>query len=112
MGRLFGFLAHVLRDFKGNQGLLISGALAYYTLLSIVPISILSLIVLSHFIEEERLFRTLSTYIGLLIPGYPAILTEQIRTFLEHRHTIGIVGILAMLFSAPWPLRSSKAPCR
>lgn len=96
--RLVRFLAHVLRDFNRNQGLLLSGALAYYTLLSVVPISILSLIVLSHFIREERLFFTLSTYIGLLIPGYSAVLAEQIRTFVEYRHAIGIVGILAMLF--------------
>ncbi len=97
-GRLFSFLLRVLRGFKRNQGLLLSGAVAYYTLLSIVPMSILALIVLSHFIGEEQLFQTLSTYIGMLIPGYAATLTEQVRVFLEHRKVIGIIGFLAMLF--------------
>ena len=59
LGRIFSFLLRVLRSFKRNQGLLLSGALAYYTLLSIVPMSILALIVLSHFIGEEQLFQTL-----------------------------------------------------
>ena len=81
-----------------NQGLLLSGALAYYTLLSIVPMSILALIGLSHFIGEEQLFHTLSTYTGMVIPGYAAILTEQVQVFLEHRQAVGIIGFLAMLF--------------
>jgi len=97
-GRLFGFLLKVLRDFKRNQGLLLSGAIAYYTLLSIVPASILALIVLSHFIEEAQLFHTLSTYLEMVIPGYAATLTEQVRVFLEHRNVIGGIGFMVMLF--------------
>jgi membrane protein len=98
LSRPFSFLLGVLRDFKRNQGLLLSGAVAYYTLLSIVPMSILALIGLSHFTEEEQLFHTLSTYLEMIIPGYAATLTEQVRVFLEHRNVIGIIGFLAMLF--------------
>jgi membrane protein len=98
LGRLFRFQLKVLRGFKRNQGLLLSGAIAYYTLLSIVPLSILALIVLSHFIGEEQLFQTLSTYIEMMIPGYSATLTEQVRVFLEHRKVVGMIGFLVMLF--------------
>jgi len=97
-GRLLNFLLRVLRGFKRNQGLLLSGAVAYYTLLSVVPMSILALIGLSNFTEEEKLFHTLSTYLEMVIPGYAAILTEQVRVFLEHRKVIGIIGFLVMLF--------------
>jgi membrane protein len=98
LGRLFSFLLKVLRDFKRNQGLLLSGAVAYYTLLSIVPMSILAIIGLSHFTEEEQLFHTLSTYLEMIIPGYAATLTEQVRVFLVHRNVVGIIGLLVMLF--------------
>jgi len=98
LGRFFGFLLRVVRGFMRNQGLLLSGALAYYTLLSIVPMSILALVGLSHFIEEGPLFDTLSTYMGMVIPGYAAILTEQVRVFLGHRGAVGIIGFLGMLF--------------
>jgi membrane protein len=98
LGQFFGFLLRVVRGFMRNQGLLLSGALAYYTLLSIVPMSILALTGLSHFIGEEQLFHTLSTYTGMVIPGYGAILTEQVQVFLGHRRAVGIIGILAMLF--------------
>ena len=98
LGRFFSFLLRVLRGFMRNQGLLLSGALAYYTLLSIVPLSILALIVLPHFIGEEQSFYILSNYIGMMIPGYGAILTEQMQVFLQHRQTLGIIGFVAMLF--------------
>jgi len=98
LGRLFSFLLRVLRGFRRNQGLLLSGAVAYHTLLSIVPMSILALIGLSHFIGEEQLFYTLTTYLEMVMPGYAATLTEQVRVFLEHRKVIGIIGFLVMLF--------------
>jgi len=98
LGRLFGFLGRVVRGFMHNQGLLLSGALAYYTLLSIVPMSILLLTGLSHFMAKEELISTLSTYTGMVIPGYSAILAEQVQVFLGHRQAVGIIGFLAMLF--------------
>jgi YihY family inner membrane protein len=81
-----------------NQGLLLSGAIAYYTLLSIVPMSILAVIGLSHVVKEDSLFQTLSAYVGMVMPGYASILNQQVRVFLEHRHAVGIIGVLAMLF--------------
>jgi membrane protein len=98
LGRLFSFLLRVVRGFISNQGLLLSGALAYYTLLSVVPLSILVLIVLSHVMGEEQLIHILSTYIGMLIPGYTAILNEQVQAFFRHRQAFGIIGFLGMLF--------------
>ncbi len=96
--RFFSFVMRVLHDFRRHQGLLLSGAVAYYTLLSIVPMSILALIGLSHYIEEEELFHTLSAYLEMVIPGYAATLTEQVRVFLQHRKVIGFVGFMALLF--------------
>jgi membrane protein len=96
--QFFSFLMRVVSDFRRNQGLLLSGAVAYYTLLSIVPLSILALIGLSRYVPEEQLFHTLSTYLEMIIPGYAATLTDQVRVFLEHRNVIGIVGLLVMLF--------------
>ena len=98
INRLFSFLLRVVRGFMCNQGLLLSGAVAYYTLLSIVPLSILALIVLTHVIEEQQLIHTLSTYLEMVIPGYAATLTEQAKAFLEHRKVVGIIGFLGMLF--------------
>jgi YihY family inner membrane protein len=96
--RLFGFLKRVVLGFMRNQGLLLSGAVAYNTLLSIVPLSILALIILTHFIEEQQLILTLTTYLEMVIPGYAATLTEQVLAFLEHRKVVGFIGFIGMLF--------------
>ena len=98
MNRLFSFLRQVLRQFIHNKGFLLAGAVAYYTLLSIVPLSIIALIVLTNFIEEHELIHTLSTYLEMVIPGYAATLTEQARGFIENRKVVGIIGFLGMLF--------------
>jgi membrane protein len=97
-GSFLNFLLRVVRGFMHNQGLLLSGALAYYTLLSIVPMSILALTGLSHVIGKEQLLHTLSIYTGMVIPGYAAVLSEQVQVFLEHRQAVGIIGFLGMLF--------------
>jgi YihY family inner membrane protein len=97
-GRLWSFVLRVLYDFRRNQGLLLSAAVAYYTMLSIVPLSILSLVVLTHFIEEQQLINTLSTYLRMVIPGYAPTLIEQMHAFLEHRQMVHIIGFAVMLF--------------
>jgi len=98
MGRLFSFLLRVVRSFRRNQGLLLSGAVAYYTLLSIVPLSTLILILLSHFMDQEQLFQIISVYLDMAVPGYSATLAEHFRVFLENRSVNGLIGFLGMLF--------------
>lgn len=98
VGHILDFPLRVVRGFIKNQGLLMSGALAYYILLSIVPLSILALVVLTHFIEKQQLIHTLSGYLELVIPGYAGILTEQTRAFLDNRSVVGIIGFLGLLF--------------
>ena len=97
--RLFWrFVGRVLRDFKRNQGLLLAGAIAYYSLLSVVPLTILGVFVLSHFLQEAQLQQIFSIYLGMMIPGYSATLAEQVQVFYGHRSMIGFVGLLALLF--------------
>ena len=92
------FTLKVLKDFRNNQGLLLSGACAYYTLLSIVPLFALLLIVLSQFFEQEQLLQVIAAETGLVIPGYADALVKQLRVFLQHWELIGIVGFVFLLF--------------
>ena len=95
---LGNFLLQVLRGFRRNQGLLLAGAVAYYTLLSLMPMLILTLVGLSHLIEEEKLFQTVTAHLEMVIPGYASTLTEQVRAFLMHREVVGAVGFMVLLF--------------
>ena len=54
-----GFAREVLREFRRNQGLLLAGAVAYNTLLSIVPLLILLVFALSFVVSRDELLSTL-----------------------------------------------------
>ncbi len=96
--RAWRFSLHVLRTFHRRRGLLLAGAVAYYTLLSIVPLLALVLVGLSHFVNQEQLISTIVLNLELLTPGYAESLAGQVRIFLANRHLVGVVGFLIMLF--------------
>jgi len=96
--RPVAFFAQTLKSFRANQGLLLAGAVAYYTLLSIVPLLGLIVIALSHVIEQAELLATLGRYLEWLVPGQSKTVLRELATFLEHRQVIGWVLLTTMLF--------------
>src|SRR3989442_6009886 len=83
------FAMRTLKSFRANQGLLLAGAVAYYALLSIVPLLILVVIALSHWIDPAELLQTLGRYLEWLLPGQSRTIVGELANFLEHRDAIG-----------------------
>ncbi len=94
------FVRRVYTTFMQNQGLLLAGAIAYYMLLSILPLLILLVLALSPFLPEEQLLSTLSRYLDLMAPGLADPLVEQLAKFLGHREVTGGVLLATLLFSS------------
>lgn len=92
-----GFLSRVMSGFRRNQGLFLAGAVAYFTLLSIVPLGILMLVVLSHLMDQARVIQMSSTYLELIVPGQSRYLIHEVELFLGHRRVIGVVGLAMLL---------------
>ena len=92
------FALSVIQQFRANQGVLLAGAVAYYTLLSLVPLLILILLALSHVVPEDRLLLTLSEYLEFVVPGQSTAVVEEVRTFLAHKQAIGSILFVTMLF--------------
>ena len=92
------FAWRVLKGFRANQGLLLAGAIAYYALLSIVPLLILTVIVLSHWIDQAELLSTIGRYLEWLMPGQASAVVGEFSNFLQHRDVIGWVLLATMLF--------------
>ena len=92
------FLAQTWKGFSANQGLLLAGAVAYYTLLSIVPLLILIVIVLSHVIDQYELLSTLQRYLEWLVPGQSKAIVSELATFLANRDVLGWVLLVTMIF--------------
>jgi len=92
------FAAQTLKAFRANQGLLLAGAVAYYALLSIVPLLILIVIALSNVVEPSELLDTLGRYLEWLVPGQSKPVIGELAHFLEHREVLGWALTVTMLF--------------
>ncbi|WP_407924094.1 YihY/virulence factor BrkB family protein [Piscinibacter terrae] len=96
-----GFAWSTLKAFKANQGLLLAGAVAYYALLSIVPMLILFVIGLSHWIDQGELLRTLGRYLEWLVPGQSRAIVAELKNFVDHRDVVGwVLGVTMIFFSS------------
>ena len=93
-----GFLWQTIKGFRANQGLLLAGAVAYYALLSIVPLLILTVIALSHLIDQGELLATLGRYLEWLIPGQSHAIVSELAHFLDHRDGVGWLLLATMIF--------------
>ena len=94
----WAFALRTLSGFRANQGLLLAGAVAYYALLSIVPMLILTVIALSHFVEQQALLQTIGRYLEWLVPGQSRAIVAELANFLAHRSVLGWVLLASMLF--------------
>lgn len=93
-----GFVLRVLRGFAASQCLLLAGAIAYYALLSLLPLLILAVILLSHLVDQQVLVQTVGQYLEWLIPSQSQALLADISAFLDARGTIGLVLFATLLF--------------
>jgi len=92
------FALRTLKGFRANQGLLLAGAVAYYALLSIIPLLILVAIALSHVIDAGDLLTTIGRYLEWLVPGQSEAIVAELANFLEHRDVIGWLLLATMVF--------------
>lgn len=92
------FALQVLRGFRANQGFLLAGGVAYYALVSIVPMLVLAVFVLGAALGEAPVFAALGRYLDWLLPGQAGALVGELKTFHAHRATVGWVLLATMLF--------------
>lgn len=98
MLRFSRFASRVLSDFfLRNHGLLLTSAVAYNMILSLIPLSAVLIVVVSHFIDATRLLETITAEVSLIAPGFVPILREVLLGFLRTRSLIGWLGGLSLL---------------
>ena len=92
------FALRTLRSFINNQGLLLAGAVAYYALLSVLPLLILSVIALSQFVDQAVLLNTLGRYLEWLVPSQSQAVLLDVSGFLDKGISYGAVLLATMIF--------------
>jgi len=92
------FLLQTVKGFRANQGLLLAGAVAYYALLSIVPLLILIVFALSQVIDQGELLATIGRYLEWLVPGQARAIVGELANFLDKREGVGWLLFATMIF--------------
>ena len=92
------FALAVFKQFRANQGLLLACAVAYYALLSLVPLLILVVLALTQIFDEARVLGTIGASLEFVVPGQSRALVDELRTFLAHRDVVGWLLVALMLF--------------
>lgn len=103
------FLLRVLVGIRQHQVLLLAGAVAYYTLLSLIPMMVLILVVLSQVMAPEQLLAVTRDYLAWVAPGLADPVTAEFREFIGDWPVIGIVGVLSLLFFSSFAFTSLES---
>ena len=88
----------VILGFRANKGLVLSSALAFNILLSIVPCFTLLLVALSHLVDDQVLLMQIENNLEIFVPGLSETILSQAESFLRHRGVAGSISILFLLF--------------
>ncbi|MEY3898480.1 MAG: hypothetical protein RLZZ214_4002 [Verrucomicrobiota bacterium] len=100
------FASRVLRDFfLHNHGLLLTAAVAFNMMLSLIPLSAVLIVIFSHFFDQTLLLETLTAEISLIAPGFTPILTDVLGGFLRTRGVVGWVGLGSLLVFSSFAFR-------
>lgn len=92
------FAKQVFLSFLKNQGFLLAGAIAYYTLLSIIPMLVLILILVSQLQDPQRMLKVIQDYLWIITPGQTDAIVNQINLFLQNSKVVGGLGFMLLLF--------------
>ncbi len=100
------FAVRVLRDFfLRNHGLLLTGAVAYNMMLSLIPLSAVLMVLSSHFFDQRLLLESLTAEVSLIAPGFAPTLSEFLEGFLQNRKLVGWIGLFVLLFFSSMAFR-------
>lgn len=91
-------LTQTLRAFQRNQCFLIAGAIAYYGLLSVIPLLVLSALAVAHFVEPSVFLQAAGPFLEWLAPSQSAALLRDISDVMAQRATWSLVMLGTMLF--------------
>jgi YihY family inner membrane protein len=93
VGPIAAFGWRVVRAFFRNKGLLLASAVGYNALLSLIPLLVITLVVLTHFYDDALVSHALVARVRPLAPGLAPAVREAISSFLASRHLVGWGGL-------------------
>ncbi|MBZ9538405.1 MULTISPECIES: YihY/virulence factor BrkB family protein [Modicisalibacter] len=103
--RLWHFSTRVLKAFFANRGILLAGGVGYNVLLSTIPLFALLCVLLTHVVSEQRLLGIIAIQAQHLAPTHADVILDSVRTLVDSRDVVGLVGTLVLLFFSSFAFR-------
>ena len=89
-----------LESFSEARAAESAASLAYYALFSLFPLLLLFIAVGSYFLDSSQMYETVTQLVQRAIPVSTQINNENLREVLDARETVGIIGLVTLLWSA------------
>jgi membrane protein len=109
VGRLYRWLAAnrwtrfpwaVVQTFSRAEGALLSGSMAYYTFLSLLPLLMVAAFVLASFAAEPEARQAVADALNQVFPGIgAAVFSEVIDQVVANRGVLGVFGLVSAFYA-------------
>ena len=98
-GRL-DILKNTLVTFAENRASQAAASLAYYAFFSLFPLLLVIIAGGSYFLNSQQIYSEVTRLVQEVIPVSPQLITENLRQVLDARGTVGLLGLLTLLWAA------------
>lgn len=105
-GEVYEVIDGVFFDYGRDHGAMYAGALAFYAVLSLVPLTVLMASLFGFFLSSgspadiDASLQEVIQQMRKIIPYLQPSLATDLRVVVEHRNKLGIVGFVALLWAA------------
>ncbi|MDR5888215.1 MULTISPECIES: YihY/virulence factor BrkB family protein [Halomonas] len=103
--RVLSFVWRVLGAFLRNRGILLAGGVGYNILLSVVPLFAVMVVLLARVVDEQQLLTLLAIQARHLTPAHAEVLLDAVRSLLDSREAIGVLGLPVLLVFSSFAFR-------
>lgn len=106
LGEIYEVVDGVFIDYGRDHGAMYAGALAFYAILSLVPLTVLLASVLGYVLSSgapadlEVALAEVIRQLKKVLPYLQPSLVDDLRVVVEHRSQLGAVGFIALLWAA------------
>ena len=98
-GRLDIF-KNALETFSDTHASQAAASLAYYAFFSLFPLLLVLISGGSYFLNSQQVYQSVTQFVQQAIPVSNQMITENLRQVLAIRGTVGLIGLLTLLWSA------------
>jgi len=95
-----GVFERTHKSFLKHQGNANAAAVAYYTLFSVFPLTLLLIALGSFFLDPQQAQQAALAAVGAILPGAVDLVQTNIQQVLESRGTAGLIGIVGFVWAA------------